>query len=199
MNYEGGGMPPFAYPEQSMKIRVRDAVPNDLPVITEIYRESVLNGIGTYELEPPPEIEMTARFTTITGQNYPYLIAEDDNGRILGYAYASPFRSRPAYRYLAEDSIYVAAESRGLGVGRTLLEALLGATASLGIRQMVAVIGGANPASVALHEDAGFKHVGRMPASGFKFGQWVDTVFMQIDLGEGSDTLPTAEPNLRKI
>lgn len=181
-----------------MKIRVRDASQADVSVITEIYRESVLNGIGTYELDPPSEIEMTARFTAITVQNYPYLIAEDENGRILGYAYASPFRTRPAYRYLAEDSIYVAAAARGLGVGRTLLDALLSRTASLGIRQMVAVIGGASPASVALHEDAGFKHVGRMPASGFKFGQWVDTVFMQIDLGEGADTIPAAEPDLRK-
>lgn len=182
-----------------MKIRIRDAALTDLPVITEIYRESVLNGIGTYELEPPSEAEMTSRFTSITAQNYPYLVAEDDNGKVLGYAYSSPFRSRPAYRYLAEDSIYVAADSRGLGVGRTLLDALLSRTASLGIRQMIAVIGGGNPASVALHEDAGFKHVGRMPASGFKFGQWVDTVLMQLELGEGADTIPTEEPDLRKL
>jgi phosphinothricin acetyltransferase len=182
-----------------MKIRVRDAAVTDLPVITEIYRESVLNGIGTYELEPPSEIEMSARFSSIVGQNYPYLIAEDENAVTLGYAYASPFRTRAAYRYLAEDSIYVSAEARGLGVGRTLLDALLSRTASLGIRQMVAVIGGANPASVALHEHAGFKHVGRMPASGFKFGQWVDTVFMQIDLGEGANSIPSAEPELKKI
>jgi phosphinothricin acetyltransferase len=181
-----------------MKISIRDAALTDLPVITEIYRESVLNGIGTYELDPPSEVEMTARFNTISGQNYPYLIAEDENGAILGYAYSSPFRTRAAYRYLAEDSIYVAASARGLGVGRTLLDALLSRTASLGIRQMIAVIGGASPASVALHEDAGFKHVGRMPASGFKFGQWVDTVFMQIDLGEGADTIPAEEPDLRK-
>lgn len=181
-----------------MKIRIRDAALADVPVITEIYRESVLNGIGTYELDPPSEIEMTARFTAIAGQNYPYLIAEDENGAILGYAYSSAFRTRPAYRYLAEDSIYVSAQSRGLGVGRRLLDALLSRTASLGIRQMVAVIGGANPASVAVHEDAGFKHVGRLPASGFKFGQWVDTVFMQIDLGEGADTIPTEEPDLKK-
>jgi phosphinothricin acetyltransferase len=180
-----------------MQVRIRDAVLGDLSAITEIYRESVLNGIGTYELEPPPEQEMTARFTTIIGQNYPYLIAEGDNGKVLGYAYSSPFRSRAAYRYLAEDSIYVSADSRGLGVGRRLLDALLSRTASLGIRQMVAVIGGANPASVALHEDAGFKHAGRMPASGFKFGQWVDTVLMQLDLGEGADTIPDAEPDLR--
>ena len=181
-----------------MDISIRDAAVTDVSVITEIYRESVLNGIGTYELEPPSEIEMTARFSSITGQNYPYLIAEDEQGAILGYAYASPFRARAAYRYLAEDSIYVAASARGLGVGRRLLEALLSRTAALGIRQMVAVIGGANPASVALHEDAGFKHVGRMPSSGFKFGQWVDTVLMQIDLGEGDETIPTEEPDLKK-
>jgi phosphinothricin acetyltransferase len=181
-----------------MKISIRDATISDVSVITEIYRESVLNGIGTYELEPPSEIEMTSRFSSITGQNYPYLIAEGDQGAILGYAYASPFRARAAYRYLAEDSIYVAAEARGLGVGRKLLEALLSRTAALGIRQMVAVIGGANPASVALHEDAGFKHVGRMPSSGFKFGQWVDTVLMQIDLGEGDESIPTEEPGLAK-
>lgn len=182
-----------------MQIRVRDAIPSDLPVVTEIYRESVLNGIGTYELDPPTELEMTVRFTTITGQNYPYLIAEDESGRILGYAYASPFRTRAAYRYLAEDSIYVAADSRGLGVGRTLLDALMSRTASLGIRQMIAVIGGAGAASIALHEDAGFKHVGRLPSSGFKFGKWVDTVLMQIDLGEGDETIPGEEPNLRKV
>ncbi|MDB5524543.1 MAG: Phosphinothricin N-acetyltransferase [Rhizobium sp.] len=192
-------MPPFAYPECAMKIRIRDAALADVPVITEIYRESVLNGIGTYELEAPSETDMSSRFNAITGQNYPYLIAEDENGAILGYAYASAFRTREAYRYLAEDSIYVSPEARGLGVGGKLLDALLSRTASLGIRQMVAVIGGANPASIAVHEKGGFKHVGRMPASGFKFGQWVDTVFMQIELGEGTDTVPTAEPDLRKV
>jgi phosphinothricin acetyltransferase len=93
----------------------------------------------------------------------------------------------------------VAAESRGLGVGRTLLDALLSRTASLGIRQMVAVIGGGSPASIALHEDAGFKHAGRLPSSGFKFGQWLDTVFMQIELGEGANNIPTEEPDLRRV
>lgn len=182
-----------------MKIRIRDAAATDLPVITAIYRESVETGIATYELDPPSEAEMAARLATITGQNYPYIIAEDEAGKVLGYAYASPFRTRPAYRYLAEDSIYVAPESRGLGVGGALLDALMSATASLGVRQMIAVIGGASPASIALHERAGFKHVGRMPASGFKFGKWLDTVLMQIELGEGADTIPTAEPDLKKL
>ena len=180
-----------------MKIRIRDASITDLPVITEIYRESVLAGIATYELTPPDETEMRLRFEIITGQNYPYIVAEDPAGKVLGYAYASAFRTRPAYRYLAEDSVYVAPDARGFGVGGTLLDALLGATASLGIRQMIAVIGGDSPASIALHEKAGFRHVGRMPASGFKFGQWLDTVLMQIDLGEGADTVPTEEPNLK--
>jgi len=182
-----------------MKIRIRDAVPADLHVISEIYRESVLTNVATYELEPPSDEEMASRFAAITGQNYPYIIAEDDNGKVLGYAYASAFRTRPAYRYLAEDSIYVAPDSRGLGVGGTLLDALMSATASLGIRQMIAVIGGAAPASIAVHEKAGFKHVGRLPASGFKFGQWIDTVLMQIELGEGMGTIPTEKPGLRKV
>jgi L-amino acid N-acyltransferase YncA len=182
-----------------MKIRIRDAVATDLPVIIEIYRESVLTGTSSYELEPPSDEEMASRFATITGQNYPYIIAEDEKGRVLGYAYASAFRTRPAYRYLAEDSVYVAPDARGMGVGGTLLDALMSATASIGIRQMVAVIGGASPASIAVHEKAGFKHVGRLPASGFKFGKWLDTVLMQIDLGEGADTVPTEEPGLKKL
>lgn len=182
-----------------MKIRIRDANTADLPDIVGIYRESVLTGVASYELDPPSDEEMAARFATVTGQNYPYIVAEDEAGRVLGYAYASPFRTRPAYRYLAEDSVYVAPDARGMGVGGALLDALLSATASLGIRQMVAVIGGASPASVALHEKAGFKHVGRLPASGFKFGTWLDTVLMQIELGEGADTVPTDEPGIRKL
>jgi phosphinothricin acetyltransferase len=181
-----------------MKINIRDATHADLAVISEIYGESVLNGIGTYELVAPSVDEMAARFTAVTGQNYPYLVAVDEKDRVLGYAYASAFRTRAAYRYLAEDSVYVSPDARGLGVGAKLLDALLSRTASLGIRQMVAVIGGANPASIAVHEKAGFRHVGRMPASGFKFGRWVDTVLMQIELGEGADTVPVEEPAIRR-
>ena len=181
-----------------MKIRIRDATAADLPIIIEIYREAVLTGVSSYELDPPSDEEMASRFANITGQNYPYVIAEDDDGKVLGYGYASPFRTRPAYRYLAEDSVYVAPDARGMGVGSTLLDALMSATADLGIRQMIAVIGGASPASIAVHEKAGFKQVGRLPASGFKFGKWLDTVLMQIELGEGVDTVPTEEPKLRK-
>ncbi|MGV3550392.1 N-acetyltransferase family protein [Rhizobium sp.] len=182
-----------------MKIRIRDASVTDLSAISEIYRESVLTGIATYELEPPSDEEMASRLAAIASQNYPYIIAEDEEGRVLGYAYASAFRTRPAYRYLAENSVYVAPDARGMGVGGTLLDALLSATASLGIRQMVVVIGGGSPASIALHEKAGFKHVGRLPASGFKFGKWLDTVLMQIELGEGAHTVPMDEPGLKKL
>jgi L-amino acid N-acyltransferase YncA len=182
-----------------MNIEIRDAAVADIPAITEIYRESVLNGIGTYELEPPGEAEMLLRFQSITGQNFPYIVAVNAAGFVMAYAYASPFRTRAAYRYLAEDSIYVSPDARGFGLGAKLLDALNSLTASLGVRQMIAVIGGANPASVALHEKAGFKHVGRMPASGFKFGQWVDTVLMQLELGEGGSTIPSAEPALNKV
>ena len=180
-----------------MIIRIRDAALTDIPRITEIYAESVLNGVATYELEPPSVDEMANRFAKVTGQNYPYLVAENEDEEVVGYAYASPFRMRAAYRYLAEDSIYVAPEARGMGVGRRLIDALLSRTADLGVRQMVAVIGGASPASIALHEDAGFKHCSRMPATGLKFGQWLDTVIMQIELGEGADSIPTDEPDLR--
>lgn len=190
-------MPPSLFEEMAMQINIRDAVAADVPAITRIYEESVLNGIGTYELEPPSEAEMLKRFEAVTAQNYPYIVAEGSNGQVLGYAYASPFRTRLAYRYMAEDSVYVSPDARGRAVGAHLLDALISRTAELGIRQMVAVIGGANPASVALHEKCGFRHVGNMPASGFKFGQWVDTVIMQLELGEGSETIPASEPDLR--
>ncbi|MBX9459070.1 MAG: GNAT family N-acetyltransferase [Rhizobium sp.] len=180
-----------------MKIRIRDASVADMAIITDIYRDSVENGLSTYELVAPSIDDMTSRFHGIAGQNYPYLVAEDESGKVLGYAYASPFRPRPAYRYMAENSVYVAPDTRGIGVGGTLLDALMSATADLGIRQMIAVIGGASPASIAVHEKAGFRHVGRMPASGFKFGKWLDTVLMQIELGEGADTIPAAEPGLK--
>jgi phosphinothricin acetyltransferase len=180
-----------------MHINIRDAAIADLPAITEIYRESVLHGEATYELDPPDEAEMEKRFATITGQNFPYIVAEDDKGTLLGYAYASQFRTRPAYRYLAEDSIYIAPAARGQGIGSRLLDALISRTASLGLRQLVAVIGGPNPASIAVHEKAGFRHTGLMPATGFKFGRWLDTVIMQLELGEGASTTPEAEPDLR--
>jgi L-amino acid N-acyltransferase YncA len=173
-----------------MPFKIRDAAENDVPAITEIYRESVLNGTATYELEAPDEAEMRSRYATISGRGYPYIVAENEDGEILGFAYASAFRTRPAYNWLVEDSIYLSPEARRQGVGRGLLDELLKRCTALGFRQMVAVIGGASPASIGVHRAVGFEMAGTMKATGLKFDQWHDTVFMQIALGEGAETLP---------
>lgn len=168
---------------------IRPAKLSDLPAITEIYAECVVNGIATYELSAPDLREMTSRFQTITANNYPYLVAESD-GQIIGYAYASAFRTRPAYNWSCEDSIYLSPAGRGQGTGSLLLSRLIECCTALGFRQMIAVIGGAHPASIGVHEKAGFHHSGRIEATGYKHGRWLDTVFMELALGEGSTTHP---------
>ncbi|MDP2122032.1 MAG: N-acetyltransferase family protein [Hoeflea sp.] len=169
---------------------IRDATPADLPEITRIYADSVQNGVASYELVTPDATEMGRRMASILGDGYPYLAAEDGDGALLGYAYASAFRTRPAYRWLVEDSIYLAPEARGKGVGGALLAALIDRCEALGFRQMVAVIGGAHPASIAVHQKAGFASAGMIRGSGHKHGRWLDTVFMQRPLGEGTATDP---------
>ncbi|SOE16859.1 phosphinothricin acetyltransferase [Hoeflea halophila] len=169
---------------------LRDATPADLADIARIYSDSVLNGVASYELVAPDEAEMGRRMTAIIENGYPYLIATDPDGTALGYAYASAFRTRPAYRWLVEDSIYLAPQARGQGVGRALLEALIARCESLGFRQMVAVIGGAHLASIKLHQKAGFVSSGMINGAGHKHGRWLDTVFMQRSLGEGKQTEP---------
>ncbi len=169
---------------------IRDARAEDVPFLTAIYAESVVNDTATYELTPPGEPEMGARFSAITGNGYPYLVAEDADGNIVGYAYASAFRGRPAYNWLVEDSIYLAPQARGKGIGKALLVALLSRCTELGFRQMTAVIGGTSAASIALHSSLGFEHCGVLKASGFKHGKWLDTIFMQLALGEGAETMP---------
>ncbi len=173
-------------------ITLRDARPDDLPAIAAIYAESVENGVASYELVPPSLSEMTGRFEAITGQGYPYVVAVEE-GRLLGFAYASAFRTRPAYRWLVEDSIYLLPEARGKGVGRALLDELVRRCVALGFRQMLAVIGGAHPASIAVHRAAGFRECGRMTATGYKHGRWLDTVLMQIELGSGAASDPDPE------
>ncbi len=173
-----------------MTFRLRDATPADLLAITEIYRDSVLNGTASYEITPPDQAEMTGRFQAIRQKGYPYIVAEAEDGTLLGYAYASAFRTRPAYRWLVEDSIYLTPEARGQGVGKALLKELIMRCEALGFRQMAAVIGGASPASVAVHKSLGFEMTGTMKGTGFKHGKWLDTVFMQIALGEGTETSP---------
>ncbi|MBB5536681.1 GNAT family N-acetyltransferase [Rhizobium giardinii] len=173
-----------------MSFTLRDATPSDIPAITDIYRESVLNGVASYEMTPPAEAEMASRFSAIISNGYPYIAAVAPDGVLLGYAYASAFRTRPAYRFLVEDSIYLAPQARGQGAGKALLAELIRRCTELGFRQMVAVIGGAHPASVAVHRAAGFEHGGLMKGTGFKHGRWLDTIIMQLPLGDGVTTDP---------
>lgn len=176
-----------------MTFTIRSAAEGDLAEIAGIYRESVLNGVASYEIEPPTLDEMRARFSAITAARYPYIVAAGVDGAILGYAYASAFRTRPAYRWLVEDSIYLAPDARGRGVGKALLVELVERCTTLGFRQMIAVIGGAHPASVAVHRAVGFEHGGLMKATGFKHGRWLDTVIMQRALGEGASSDPSPD------
>lgn len=170
---------------------IRAAEPGDLPAITAIYGEAVLNGTASYELTPPSLDEMTGRYRVVVEAGLPYLVAVV-GGAVAGYAYAGAFRPRPAYRFALEDSIYVAADARGGGIGRLLLERLIAESAALGFRQLIAVIGDgrAESASVRLHERLGFSHAGRLAGTGYKHGRWLDTVFMQLALNEGPAAAP---------
>src|SRR5882757_728632 len=170
---------------------IRPAAIADLDRITEIYADAVTHGTASYELEPPSRAEMGARFDTLVAGGFPYLVAKKD-GVLLGYAYAGAFRPRPAYRFIVEDSVYVASQAKGRGVGLLLMQALIEACRVAGFRQIVAVIGDghADSASVRLHEKLGFRHSGRLEGSGYKHGRWLDTVFMQLPLNGGRDQPP---------
>jgi len=171
---------------------LRPALVADIVAITAIYTHHVLHGLASFEIEPPSLDEMQARFDSIVGQGYPYLVATK-SGRVVGYAYANHYRTRPAYRFSVEDSIYLAPEAIGHGIGRQLLRQLIEECAARGYRQMLAVIGdSANTASVELHRRCGFAQVGVLPSIGFKFGRWVDSVLMQRALGNGDRTNPTS-------
>lgn len=177
--------------------RIRDASPSDLPAIQAIYAHHVRHGLASFEEEPPDQAEIERRFRAISGRGLPYLAAELD-GAVRGYAYASSYRPRPAYRFTAENSVYVAPGFEGRGLGRALLEATISRCEALGFRRLVAVIGDSeNLASIRLHERAGFRHSGRIPSVGFKLGRWVDTVIMDRPLGPGDSSLPDAPPGLR--
>ena len=178
---------------------LREAVLSDVPRLAQIYGHAVLNGTASFELMPPSEAEMQVRFETLKAQGYPYIVAADRKGRVLGYAYAGPFRLRPAYRWSVEDSIYICPDAYGRGAGGALLQRLLELCEEKGFRQMIAVIGGSDHApSIRLHESAGFRTIGIFTGSGFKFGRWIDTVFMQMPIGDGRLSLPdeTAGPGL---
>lgn len=174
-------------------MQVRAIKAEDMPAITAIYDEAVRTGTASFETEPPGLEEMVRRQQALETAGYPFLIAEE-NGRILGYAYAGSFRTRAAFQYTVENSIYLDANARGRGIGRTLLKALLEECTARGYRQMVAVIGdSANTGSIALHRACGFEMIGTLPATGLKFGRWINTVLMQRPLGEGAATVPAQE------
>ncbi|RZI91572.1 MAG: N-acetyltransferase family protein [Variovorax sp.] len=169
---------------------IRPSRDTDLPAITAIYAHHVLHGTGTFETEPPTEADMTARRADVLSKNLPYLVAEND-GEVLGFAYCNWFKPRPAYRYSAEDSIYLAETARGQGLGTQLLAALSQAAEAVGVRKLIAVIGdSANLGSVGVHRAQGFSHVGVLKDCGWKFGQWRDVVLMDKVIGQGSETTP---------
>jgi phosphinothricin acetyltransferase len=170
---------------------IRDCQPADMQAVTEIYAHAVLNHAATYELEPPTLETMAARRETVLRRGYPYIVAEEA-GAVLGFAYGNMFRERLAYRFMVEDSIYLAPDAQKKGVGSALLGVLLDQCEARGFRQMVAVIGDAEKSlgSIGVHTRLGFKVTGRINGSGYKFGRWLDTLIMQKALGNGRATQP---------
>jgi phosphinothricin acetyltransferase len=170
---------------------IRPATEADLPSITGIYEHAVLYGTATFELIPPDLAEMTRRYRALMDGGYPYLVAEVE-GEVIGYAYAGPYRPRPAYRFTVENSIYLKPAIHRRGIGLLLLQRLLTECTGRGYRQVVAVIGdSANAGSVGVHTKCGFEMIGTHPNVGLKFGRWLDTVMMQLALGEGATTVPS--------
>jgi phosphinothricin acetyltransferase len=174
-----------------MRSTIRPATPDDIAAITAIYAHAVRHGTASFEIDPPDEAEMRRRMTALRDGGFPCLAADVD-GRIAGYAYAGFYRTRPAYRFTLEDSIYIAPDLQARGVGRALLDRLISESAARGFRQMIAVIGDSTrqQASIRLHAAAGFTLIGTFPDVGYKFGAWLDSVYMQRALGDE----PTAPP-----
>ena len=169
---------------------IRPSTPNDIPQITAIYAHHVLHGTGTFEVEPPSDNDMMQRRADVVSKGLPYLVAAEGE-RVLGYAYCNWFKPRPAYRFSAEDSIYIAPEAAGSGLGRALLAELLRQAEQAGVRKMIAVIGdSANAGSIGVHRSTGFRHVGILEACGWKFERWLDVVLMDRALSLGNTTAP---------
>ena len=171
---------------------IRPATEADLPFVTKIYAHAVLHGTATFELTPPDLAEMTRRYRVLMDGAFPYLVAVLD-GIVVGYAYAGAYRPRPAYRFSVENSIYLDPAIHRRGIGMKLMRRLIDDCETRGYRQMIAVIGdSANAGSIGLHSACGFQMIGTHPNVGLKFGRWLDTVMMQLALGEGATTIPAA-------
>ncbi|QOZ22543.1 GNAT family N-acetyltransferase [Bradyrhizobium sp. CCBAU 51753] len=177
-------------PELKSNSEIRPATEADLAAVTAIYEQAVRFGTATFELIPPDLTEMTRRYRALADGGFPYLVAVLD-GRVAGYAYAGPYRPRPAYRFTVENSVYLDPAVHRRGIGLRLMERLIADCEAAGFRQMIAVIGdSANAGSIGLHRRCGFQMIGTHPSVGLKFGRWLDTVMMQRALGEGAETVP---------
>ena len=173
---------------------IRPSTDRDLPEITAIYGHHVLHGTGTFETTPPSESDMAARRADVLAKGLPYLVVED-GGRVLGFAYCQWFKPRPAYRFSAEDSIYLHPDAAGKGLGRALLADLADRAEAAGIRKLIAVIGDSgNAGSIGVHKALGFSPVGQFKSCGWKFGRWLDIVLMEKPLGEADTTPPETAP-----
>jgi len=171
---------------------IRKSLPSDLDAITAIYRDHVLHGTGTFEIDPPSPQDMAARRENVLSKGLPYLVLEE-NSRVVGFAYCNWFKPRPAYRFSAEDSIYLAQEAQGRGLGRVLLMELMAQAERAGVRKLIAVIGDStNHGSIGVHRSCGFQHVGNLSNCGWKFDRWLDVVMMEraIGLGATCDPMP---------
>jgi L-amino acid N-acyltransferase YncA len=169
---------------------IRPGTDADLPAITAIYGHHVLHGTGTFETTPPTLEEMIARRADVLGKGLPWLVAQD-RGQVLGYAYCQWFKPRPAYRFSAEDSVYLHPDAAGRGLGKRLLAELVAQAEAAGIRKLIAVIGdSANAGSVGVHRALGFTPVGTIANCGWKFGRWLDIVLMEKPLGAAAATAP---------
>ncbi|WP_394790226.1 GNAT family N-acetyltransferase [Rhodoferax sp.] len=169
---------------------IHPARDEDIDAITAIYTHHVLHGTGTFETTPPLAADMAARRADVLAKGLPYLVAVDAD-KVLGFAYCSWFKPRPAYRFSAEDSIYLAPESSGKGLGRALLTELTIQAERVGVRKLIAVIGdSANAGSIGVHRSLGFNQVGVLSACGWKFGRWLDVVLMEKSIGAGSSSSP---------
>jgi L-amino acid N-acyltransferase YncA len=175
--------------EQVQGIRVRASTEDDVPAMIAIYTYHIQHGLGDFDLEPLHPDDLKRRRKSMLKRRLPHLVADKD-GVVVGYAYAVPFRKRPAYRYTVKHSIYVHKDHLHEGIGRQLLPALIDACAEAGYRQMISYIDGSNVASMNLHEAFGFVHIGVLKSVGFKFGHWTDTAMMQRALGRGDQSLP---------
>jgi L-amino acid N-acyltransferase YncA len=171
-------------------VQVRPAAPDDIGEVHAIYSHHVLKGLASFEEEPPSPAELRRRYDEVTGRGLPYLVA-DFGGTVAGYGYCTLYRTRSAYRYTLEDSVYVRPDAHGRGVGKALLAELIRRCEALGYRQLVAVIGdSAHAASIGLHASQGFVRIGTLRSVGFKLGRWVDSVIMQRPLGAGDGSPP---------